>query len=89
MLPLISSANRDERVFERASEFVIDRNPNPHLASGLGIHSCVGASLARLEGRITSLLEHLDGISICHFNPAELDSFGAPASIAVELRRAA
>lgn len=91
VLPLIASANRDERVFERASEFVIDRNPNPHLAFGLGIHSCLGASLARLEGRIavTSLLEHLDGISICHFNPAELDSFGAPASIAVELRRAA
>jgi cytochrome P450 len=91
VLPLIASANRDERVFERASEFVIDRNPNPHLAFGLGIHSCLGASLARLEGRIAvaSLLEHLDGISICNFNSAELDGFGVPASIPVELRRAA
>lgn len=91
VLPMIASANRDERVFERAHEFVIDRNPNPHLAFGLGIHSCLGASLARLEGRIAvaSLLKHLDGISICNFNSAELDGFGMPASIAVELRRAA
>jgi cytochrome P450 len=91
VLPLIASANRDERVFERASEFILDRNPNPHLAFGLGIHSCLGASLARLEGRIAvaSLLEHLDGISIRHFNAAELDGFGVPASIPVELRRAA
>ncbi len=91
ILPLIASANRDERVFERASEFVFDRNPNPHLAFGLGIHSCLGASLARLEAKIavTSMLEHLDGISISDFNPAELDGFGAPASIPVSIRRAA
>ncbi len=91
VLPLIASANRDERVFARAGEFVIDRNPNPHLAFGLGIHSCLGAALARLEGRIAvaSLLEHLDGISFSNFNAAELDAFAAPASVPVELRRAA
>jgi len=65
VLPLIASANRDERVFERADEFIIDRSPNPHLAFGLGIHACLGASLARLEGRIAveAMLDHLDGIS--------------------------
>ena len=90
VLPLIASANRDERVFERASEFVLDRDPNPHLAFGLGIHSCLGASLARMEGKIavTSLLKHLDGISLCEPNDPALDGFGAPAFVEVELRRA-
>ena len=40
VLPLIASANRDERVFERAAEFDLERSPNPHLAFGLGIHVC-------------------------------------------------
>jgi cytochrome P450 len=91
VLPLIASANRDERVFERPDDFVIDRDPNPHLAFGIGIHSCLGASLARLEGRIAleALLRHLDGIALAHFDPVALESFGAPASVPVELRRAA
>jgi cytochrome P450 len=91
VLPLIASANRDERVFERADEFLLDRSPNPHLAFGLGIHSCLGSSLARLEGRIAvaSLLRHLDGIKLCDPDLPELDGFGAPTSIMVELRRAA
>jgi cytochrome P450 len=48
----IGSANRDERKFPEASEWVIDRNPNPHLAFGQGIHFCLGAPLARLEAHI-------------------------------------
>jgi cytochrome P450 len=91
VLPLMASANRDERIFDRASEFVLDRSPNPHLAFGLGIHSCLGSTLARLEARIavTSLLRHLDGISLFEPDMAALDGFGAPASVRVELRRAA
>jgi len=91
VLPLIASANRDERIFDRASEFVLDRSPNPHLAFGLGIHSCLGSTLARLEGRIavTSLLRHLDSISLFEPDMEALDGFGAPASVRVELRRAA
>ena len=91
VLPLIASANRDERVFERADEFILDRSPNPHLAFGLGIHSCLGSSLARMEGRIavTSLLHHLDGISLCDPDDAALDGFGSPSSIRVTLRRGA
>ena len=77
--------------FGRADEFILDRKPNPHLAFGLGIHSCLGASLARMEGRIavTSMLRHLDGISLCDPDMPELDGFGAPASVKVELRPAA
>jgi cytochrome P450 len=91
VLPLIASANRDEAVFERAGEFVLDRAPNPHLAFGLGIHSCLGSTLARMEGRIAveSLLRHLDGISLAKIDLAELDGFGAPSSVPVRLRRAA
>ena len=47
----IASANRDESLFERASEFDPDRaNVRDHLAFGAGPHVCPGASLARLEG---------------------------------------
>ncbi|MEX0750096.1 MAG: cytochrome P450 [Dehalococcoidia bacterium] len=52
ILALLGSANRDEEAFDRAEEFVIDRDPNRHLGFGMGIHYCLGAPLARLEGRI-------------------------------------
>jgi cytochrome P450 len=48
-----ASANRDESVFERPDELVLDRpNVRLHLAFGRGIHYCVGAPLARLEARV-------------------------------------
>jgi cholest-4-en-3-one 26-monooxygenase len=46
------SANRDEEVFEEPFKFDIGRNPNPHLAFGIGAHYCLGANLARLELQI-------------------------------------
>jgi cytochrome P450 len=51
------SANRDEAVFERPDDFLVTRDPNPHLALGVGEHYCLGAHLARAEIRI--LLEEL------------------------------
>jgi len=46
------SANRDEDVFTGSDQFRIDREPNPHLAFGIGEHLCLGAHLARLELRV-------------------------------------
>jgi len=43
------SANRDEEVFEDPFAFRVDRNPNRHLAFGVGEHFCAGAHVARLE----------------------------------------
>jgi cytochrome P450 len=62
----MGSANRDEVQFDRAEEFVIDRDPNPHVAFGNGIHFCLGAPLARLEGKIVlnAVLERLPNLRI-------------------------
>ena len=58
VLMLYASANRDESVFgSTADRFDSARDPNPHVAFGFGPHFCVGAVLARLEGRV--LLEEL------------------------------
>lgn len=52
VLLLIGSANRDETAIERAGEFDAFRPPAAHLSFGIGTHFCMGASLARLEGRV-------------------------------------
>jgi cytochrome P450 PksS len=50
--PVVASANRDERQFANPDRLDLTRDPNPHLAFGLGTHFCLGAALARLEGQI-------------------------------------
>jgi cytochrome P450 len=47
----ISSANRDPNVFAEPDKFDISRQPNPHVAFGNGVHHCLGATLARVEGQ--------------------------------------
>jgi cytochrome P450 len=52
MVLLNGSANRDDRRFENGDQFDIHRDIGRHLAFGFGIHLCLGAALARLEGRV-------------------------------------
>ena len=52
MLLLNGSANRDDHKFPDGDTFDIHRNIDQHLAFGYGIHFCLGAALARIEGRV-------------------------------------
>jgi unspecific monooxygenase len=46
---LLGSANRDPAVFDEPDELRVDRDPNNHVAFGVGVHFCLGAPLARME----------------------------------------
>ncbi len=61
----ISSANRDPEQFEQPDRLDLTRTKNKHVAFGNGIHYCLGAPLARLEGKIalTALLRRLPNLS--------------------------
>jgi cytochrome P450 len=52
MLMLVAAANRDESRFVNGDRFNIHREARPHMTFGQGIHVCIGAPLARLEGRV-------------------------------------
>ncbi len=62
----LASANRDERQFDRPDSLRIDRDPNRHLSFGHGVHFCLGASLARLEGQVAigTLLRRAPGLRL-------------------------
>ncbi|SDE87469.1 Cytochrome P450 [Blastococcus fimeti] len=51
------SANRDETVFDDPDAFRVDRSPNPHIAYGVGRHTCLGMHIARVE--ITAMLREI------------------------------
>jgi cytochrome P450 len=52
VLLVTGAATRDPRAFERADEFDIERQPGISIGLGHGVHSCLGAALARMESRI-------------------------------------
>jgi cytochrome P450 len=73
IIPLLLAANRDPEKFENPDQFDITRDPNPHIAFGQGIHFCLGAPLARMEGAIAirALLERLPNLAL-NMNPNNL-----------------
>jgi cytochrome P450 PksS len=66
VLVVLGSANRDATRFSDADQLILDRRDNDHLAFGHGIHYCLGASLARLEGQIAigTLLRRLPSLRL-------------------------
>jgi cytochrome P450 len=85
VLMVYASANRDEAVFGPTSAiFDAGRHPNPHIAFGFGNHFCLGAALARLEGRIVleELLDRFAGVEIA----GEVERSGS--SVIAGVRRA-
>jgi len=85
VVPLIASANRDERVFDAADTFRIDRNPNQHLGLGFGIHVCLGAHLARLEGRIVveQMAQRYSSVSLANPQTASVGDLGGPKELPI------
>lgn len=72
VVPVLGSANRDEQVFRHSTEMDIERpSLSAHLAFGKGVHYCLGAPLARLEGEIAlnTLLRRLPGIHLAVAEP--------------------
>lgn len=80
VLNLIGSANRDHRIFEAPDRIDITRSSNRHLSLLLGIHFCLGASLARLEGRIafTELARRFPNLELASEPDTALEWNGNP-----------
>ena len=74
---LLNAANRDPQVFADPERFDVARGDSRHLSFGFGIHFCLGAPLARLEGQIAvkALVERLPDLTLAIDEPEWSDSF--------------
>lgn len=73
-----ASANRDERIFDRADEVLIDRMPNRHMSFGLGAHRCLGSTLARrqIEIALRTILRRLPDFRVDHARRVPAETIG-------------
>jgi cytochrome P450 len=85
VVPLIASANRDELVFKDPDTFKLNRETNPHLAMGFGIHFCLGAHLARLEGKIVAeeIARRYNIVTLVNPQTEKVGDLGGPKELAV------
>ncbi len=93
VLPLLGAANRDPKIFKDANRFNIRRDPNPHIAFGHGLHSCLGAALARMEARIAltdflGRVKHFEIISSEPWEPRKALHVHGPTRLPVRLTQA-
>jgi cytochrome P450 len=67
----IGSANRDKKVFKEPESFDIQRNPNPQIAFGMGVHNCLGRHLAKVEAEIaiSTFIKHLSHAQLVQLTP--------------------
>jgi cytochrome P450 PksS len=74
VIPILFGANRDPRKFEDPETFDVGRQRNPHMAFGFGIHSCLGAPLARMEAiaAFDVLFERTGGLALA-MDESDLD----------------
>jgi pimeloyl-[acyl-carrier protein] synthase len=71
VMPFIGAADRDPAQFPDPDRLDIGRSDNRHIAFGWGIHFCLGAPLARIEGQIAinTLLRRLPKVSLATDEP--------------------
>ena len=88
LMVLFGSANRDEQHFPDAERFDIHRRPTGHVAFGHGIHFCLGAALARLEGRIAfeTLFAHCRDLRLATDEVPMIDSLALRGPKTLPLR---
>jgi len=74
---MLGAANRDPAVFANPHGLDVTRKNNPHLALGSGIHYCLGAPLARLEGQIAieTLLRRMPNLALATATPVYRDNY--------------
>jgi cytochrome P450 len=77
VMPMLASANRDQAQFPDPDLFDLDRDTRGHVALGLGVHFCLGASLARLEARVgfEELFKRVSGFRQLESEVEYIDSF--------------
>ncbi len=83
---LIAAANRDAGTFDNPLTFDADRNDTRHLSLGGGMHFCLGAPLARLEGRIAvaELARRLDNPRLGELAYRENRVLRGPSTLVVD-----